>query len=181
MPCLLLRQSSWLGSLGRTNVLCPLGCADHPFTFTCVSFCPQGNDVRIILGQFDQHMAAKVFCCVSKTLILSFGSLGKFRKPFLGLILTGWSVSEVLGLEFGLLDAQVLFLLLFLLYRELNSLRAQHYVVVGGTKDLSLSNPLSDLLSKPCLLIPSPLVSAMLDGGLLYALRRGRQQIPGQD
>lgn len=36
-------------------------------TFTCLSFCPQGNDVRIILGQFDQHMAAKVFCCVSNT------------------------------------------------------------------------------------------------------------------
>lgn len=29
-------------------------------------FCPQGNDVRIILGQFDQNMAAKVFCCVSE-------------------------------------------------------------------------------------------------------------------
>ena len=70
-------------------------------TFTYLSLCPQGNDVRIILGQFDQHMAAKVFCCVSKTLILSFVSLGKFRKFFLGLILTAWWVSEVLGLESG--------------------------------------------------------------------------------
>lgn len=26
----------------------------------------QGNDVRIILGQFNEEMAAKVFCCVSK-------------------------------------------------------------------------------------------------------------------
>lgn len=70
-------------------------------TFTCVSFCPQDNDVRIILGQFDQHMAAKVFCCVSKTLIMSIVSLGKFTKLFLRRILTARSVSEILGLESG--------------------------------------------------------------------------------
>lgn len=70
-------------------------------------------------------MAAKVFCCVSKTLILSCVSLGKFTKLFLGLILTGWYVSEVLGLESGLLDAQILFLLLFLVFKEQNP-RAQN-------------------------------------------------------
>lgn len=32
----------------------------HHFSFL------QGNDVRIILGQFNEEMAAKVFCCVSK-------------------------------------------------------------------------------------------------------------------
>lgn len=50
----------------------PSGVYHHPLTFTPISFCPQGNDVRIILGQFDQNMAAKVFCCVSKTLVMSF-------------------------------------------------------------------------------------------------------------
>lgn len=51
-------------------------------------FCPQGNDVRIILGQFDQNMAAKVFCCVSNTSVASFVSLGRFMKLLLGFMLT---------------------------------------------------------------------------------------------
>lgn len=38
------------------------------FIYLHTLFCPQGNDVRIILGQFDQNMAAKVFCCVSEAL-----------------------------------------------------------------------------------------------------------------
>lgn len=42
-------------------------------------FCPQGNDVRIILGQFDQNMAAKVFCCVSEAV----GVLGSWSIPSL--------------------------------------------------------------------------------------------------
>ena len=50
-------------------------------------FCPQGNDVRIILGQFDQNMAAKVFCCVSNTSVASFVSLGRFMKLLLGFML----------------------------------------------------------------------------------------------
>lgn len=29
------------------------------------SFCLQDNDVRIIIGQFDENLASKVFCCVS--------------------------------------------------------------------------------------------------------------------
>ena len=29
------------------------------------SFCFQDNDVRIIIGQFDENLASKVFCCVS--------------------------------------------------------------------------------------------------------------------
>lgn len=40
----------------------------NTITHLHILFCPQGNDVRIILGQFDQNMAAKVFCCVSETL-----------------------------------------------------------------------------------------------------------------
>lgn len=39
----------------------------NAITHLHILFCPQGNDVRIILGQFDQNMAAKVFCCVSET------------------------------------------------------------------------------------------------------------------
>ncbi|KAH0503804.1 Gamma-aminobutyric acid type B receptor subunit 2 [Microtus ochrogaster] len=35
----------------------------NAITHLHILFCPQGNDVRIILGQFDQNMAAKVFCC----------------------------------------------------------------------------------------------------------------------
>lgn len=30
-----------------------------------VSFLSQDNDVRIIIGQFDENLASKVFCCVS--------------------------------------------------------------------------------------------------------------------
>lgn len=46
----------WSPGPGTANVL----------IYLCTLFCPQGNDVRIILGQFDQNMAAKVFCCVSE-------------------------------------------------------------------------------------------------------------------
>lgn len=63
-----------------------------------MSFCPQGNDVRIILGQFDQNMAAKVFCCVSKTLATALCLWGGFTKLFLRLVLTAWSERNI-GLE----------------------------------------------------------------------------------
>lgn len=45
----------------------PCAGPENVVTHLHILFCPQGNDVRIILGQFDQNMAAKVFCCVSET------------------------------------------------------------------------------------------------------------------
>lgn len=100
--------------------------------------------MRIILGQFDQHMAAKVFCCVSKTLILSRVSLGKFTKLFLGLILKGWSVSEVLGLESRLLDAQNVIVSALSCFQGAKTpgLKTVH---LRRTKDLNLPNPPSNL------------------------------------
>lgn len=55
-------QSAWLQSWY------PGAGTGNAITHLHILFCPQGNDVRIILGQFDQNMAAKVFCCVSETL-----------------------------------------------------------------------------------------------------------------
>lgn len=69
--------------------------------------------MRIILGQFDQNMAAKVFCCVSKTLVVSLRLWG------VRLVLTAWS-ERAIGLESGLLEAEVLRSLLFPLRRELS-------------------------------------------------------------
>jgi hypothetical protein len=56
------------GSLGALRWLRSLPWVLPSLTFTRV-LCLQGNDVRIILGQFDHHMAAKVFCCVSKAMV----------------------------------------------------------------------------------------------------------------
>lgn len=36
------------------------------------SFFFQDNDVRIIIGQFDENLASKVFCCVSPQSSLSY-------------------------------------------------------------------------------------------------------------
>lgn len=114
------------GELGVHDCSLPwpqaLKCDCHPLSFTYVFFCPQGNDVRIILGQFDQTMAAKVFCCVSKTSVLSLC----LTKLFLRLILTAWSERNIGPAEYrtnpesGLQEAEVLWSLLFPLCRELN-------------------------------------------------------------
>lgn len=142
-----------------------------------VSFCPQGNDVRIILGQFDQNMAAKVFCCVSNTLVVSWLSLGRFMKRFLALSVTAWSLS---GPESGVLEAEVLFSLLFHLSVELKPQDSEQ-CSCRRNQEPQFTKPTVLPLLQRCQLVLSLLHPALLNGAVLCAPHRGRHQIPGRD